>query len=63
MFQDLNVRNAVFITLLNLFRNKKPKYFKIFQKHLKSLPFLSVTIQYKSMIDYVDRVLLNQNNN
>ena len=36
---------------------------EIFQKHLKSLPFLSVTIQYKSMIDYVDRVLLNQNNN
>ena len=35
---------------------------EIFQNHLKSLPFLSVTIEYKSMIDYVDRELLNQNN-
>ena len=35
---------------------------EIFQKHLKSLPFLSVTIEYNSMIDYVDRELLNQNN-
>ena len=26
--QDLNVKNAIFIILLNLSRNKKPKYFK-----------------------------------
>ena len=34
----------------------------IFKKHLKTLPFLSITIEYKSMIDYVDRELLDQNN-
>ena len=35
---------------------------EIFQNHLKSLPFLSITIEYNSMIDYLDRELLNQNN-
>lgn len=35
---------------------------EIFQEHLRSLPFLSITIEYKSMIDYVDRELLDQNN-
>ena len=34
---------------------------EIFQEHLRALPFLSVTIEYKSMIDYVDRELLDQN--
>lgn len=33
---------------------------EIFQEHLRSLPFLSVTIEYKSTIDYVDRELLDQ---
>ena len=35
---------------------------EIFQEHLRSLPFLSITIEYKSMIDYVDRELPDQNN-
>ena len=35
---------------------------EIFQELLRSLPFLSITIEYKSMIDYVDRELLDQNN-
>ena len=35
---------------------------EIFQELLRSLPFLSITIEYKSMIDYVDRELLDQSN-
>ena len=59
MFRNLNAKSVVSIILLNLFREQKTD---IFKKHLKSLPFSSITIEYKSMIDYVDRELLDQNN-
>ena len=58
MSQDLNARNVVFYYSAEPFQEQKNE---IFQEHLRALPFLSVTIEYKSMIDYVDRELLDQN--